>query len=323
MKSNFKFSILPVLLFVAMGCQKNEEGVSINRFGIDPMVNVDALNKVLQMEGHYYDSLMPTKKLILGNDDYTLNTDYDIFIISEGSNKIYRPGDQISIPFSLFIKYPGFGIFQLDPISSLKTLKIYNAFLKVKGASGHWRLPIQSVGLRYYINFKIPKFVKEGDFTFSFTVGINGVIDGKMVNAIPGVTTTENTKIYSCNDSISDKGEGLHFYNFDLGEKPGRVSIRCRLTAANSLFASDRVDVKYNDIYVASTGKILPIDRYPVCKQGSDQGDGFLYTWVLPGHYKELVFNYNPTVSKNVKVQVFGSCNDGNSEFSIIVKCPK
>jgi hypothetical protein len=320
------FFLLATILF---GCKKNEEGISINRFGIDPVADKDALNKVLQLEGHYYDSIIPGKRLLLNNVDYAPDTNYGAFFVLENDNRVFRPGDEVSIPFSIFIKYPGAGTLQLDNTQQLSTLKINTAFLKVKGAKGFWKMPLQANGLRYFINFKIPSYIKEGNFTFDFTVNITGKIKvnnvDQTVDAIPEVRTIENVKLYSCNDSISDKGSGLHFYNLDLGNKAGKVTIRCRLTDAYSRFSGDRVDVKYNNKYVATTnpsGELLPFDKYPTCKPGPEQGPGFLDTWLLPGNYKDLSFDYNPSISTNVKVQIYGSCNDGNTGFYFVIKCP-
>ena len=313
-----------------MGCKKNEEGISINRFGIDPVENVDALNKVLQMEGHYYEGDIPAKRLILDNVDYSKIPGYDVFFILENDNIIFKPGDNASIPFSIFIIEPSIQNppLQLDNSGSLTSIKIDTGYLQVKGAKGYWKVPIESKGLRYFINFKIPPYIKEGDFTFNFTIKISGKIPqiGNL-DAIPEVKTIENTKLYVCGDSIIGRGIGLHFYNLDLGDKKRKITIRCILsgsTTAGEALLGDRVDIKYNGKYVQSTGLLLPDDRYPTCKPGDPELEkkGFLDTYPLPGHYKELFFDYDPAVSKNAKIQVYGNCNSTSTVFVFIIKCP-
>jgi len=320
--------LLRVLILISafaflQSCSKENDLTSPALLGIDPVANKDGLNKVLQMEGHYYDGEIPRKKLLLDSIPDTSGNAFPELSLS-GTQRIIElaQGVQIYLPF----KFTQNGL----PFNLPAGFRICNAYIQVSGSNGYWKTPVkvEDNGTEYYLETLIPKFVKEGAFNFSYSAEICGKYLGKEINYITDTTTTNIDVLpkLNCADTLRvppivdtlHGSVGLTIRKVQLGEKKGRVRIRCF-----TYTVGDRIDIMFNNNYVISTaGALLPEGKYPRCKSPNGPAEGFLTTGILP-NFKDYFFDYDPTKGRELTIYGLGSCNDGRTVWDVIVYCPE
>jgi len=309
----FKKYIFVFLIGVPMfwACKKSEDLTSPTILGLDPTNNKDGLNKVLQMEGHFYDEEIPKRRLALDSViQDSLDKNFPVLTLG-GLQRFVELAEGVSLflPFQLFQN----GL----PFILPSGFKICNGYLKVNSSSGHWKVPVKvdANGKDFFIDVIIPKFVREGKFSLNYSAEICGKFQGRSFNFITDTTTTNIDVLpkIPCGDTITGS-YGLTIRKYLLGDKKGKVKVSFRTHEIG-----DRFDLKYNNKYLLSTGTILSEGRYPRCITPNGPSQGFIIT---NNTFKDYFFDYDPKISKELTFYALGSCNDARTSWDITISCP-
>ncbi|MDX1910135.1 MAG: hypothetical protein SFV22_01550 [Saprospiraceae bacterium] len=244
-------------------------------YGIDPATQKDLLCRSLRLNGENIKGDMPS-----GNGAGAA------FVVN------HPEAVEVSAGVLLFIPYE---VNDPDLVCRL--------FLQVEGADNYWEtlLTIDSSSQQPYFEILIPKFVRDGDFNLVFSVGdCNGNISPIYY------TNTIVSPLSDCSSSISGS-VGITVRSFDLGDQRGRAGFLYEMYTI-----PDRLDIRYNGRWVASTGTLFNNSTLlPDCNGTSD---GFVSGTGL------LEFDYDPNVSRFVEVYISG-CNAG-TEWVVEPTCP-
>ena len=283
---------LGTILLVAVACEKGTVDLKDGNIGIDPTTDIDGLNQVLQMEGHYYDGVFPKPTAIqIGGPTVDFVPD----------SMELDAGETMYIPFSVF---------------DLSFAKVCALNMQVLDATGYWKVPVKNdPGTNnFYVDFSIPRFVRSGPFSIVFNVEIC------VHDSVRFITSNDTTYIgvspaMACDDSLSGN-QGLVRRKFELGDKKGTARLRYYTGSVGN-----RVDIKYAGKYIRSTGTLLPAGRYP-----NMRSDGFVST--NPNQhtvgFREMTFEYDPAKNgKDVEVFVLGNSGNNTDGWKIIMYCPK
>jgi len=80
--------------------------------------------------------------------------------------------------------------------------------------------------------------------------------------------------------------------------------------------APDRIDIKYNENFVFSSGTLLLPGRFPSCKS-----DGFIFTLPDQSNPLKTNINYSATISNEIIIYVYGGCGDEKTRWSFTSDC--
>lgn len=262
-----------------------------NLIGIDPEINADGFNRVLQCKGHFYDDAdLPetTPGAGLG------------IVVAQTQKSIESPeGENIFLPFS---------------IANIGVAKVCGVNIKVSDAVGYWNIPVvNNQGNSYFIELGIPKMVRSGQFRFTYNVEI-------CYNGVVYVSDTVNTDVsflpeLQCGDTLTGS-RGLQLRKFNLGDKKGTVTVKF-----GTGVIGDRLDIRQGKNYIFSTGTLLAPGKYPTCgmngfvvsNQPNDPKTKFL----------EYKFDYDPAKGKSVVVFGYGHCEYNITFWKLILECPQ
>lgn len=265
---------LALLLLAFHACQK--EPITDFEYGIDPVTQKDLLCKSLRLLGENKDGAMPS-----GNN-------------TSGAVVVSHPqAVEISAGVLLFIPY-----FVND------TNRVCKIYLQVEGANNYWetRLTLDPTSRQPFFQILIPRFVQEGTFDIIFS------LDDCNGNVSPIYNTRTLVRpITPCNTGISGN-VGITVRSFDLGDKRGTARFNY-----NMYTIPDRMDIRYNGKWVASTGNLFS-DAVIIPDCNNLQGDFVSGTG-------SLSFEYNPSVSRFAEVYVSG-CLDGTA-WDVFSVCPE
>ncbi len=265
-----------LLLFVVFNSCKKEITTDFE-YGIEPENQGSLLCKALRIYGNNKDGAMPAG-------------------LGSGSPLVvgYPKAVEVSAGVLLFIPY------QVNDTS-----QICQVYLQVEGADNYWEteLALDPSSRQPYFQILIPKFVREGNFNLVFSVGdCNGNVSKVYT------TQTIVSPLSDCTTKISGS-VGITVRAFDLGDKAGKAGFSYEMYTI-----PDRLDIRYNGKWVASTG--IPFDNsvvIPNCN-GSSSDNGFV------SGVGELVFDYDPAISRFVEVYISG-CFDGTA-WDVEPICP-
>ncbi|HOZ82506.1 MAG TPA: hypothetical protein PLU85_05695 [Bacteroidia bacterium] len=175
-------------------------------------------------------------------------------------------------------------------------------YVQIDSADSYWAAPIEfdTIAQRPYVRILIPNFVRNGDYKLKFAVG----------DCAGNVSTIANTDVsvtdpLGCGASFSGN-VGITALVANLGSKAGTATISYDMYSI-----PDRLDIRYDGQWIASTGTLLSPSGYPNC---AISPDGF----VSGSH--SVTFNYDPGKSRLVEIYVSG-CNSGTA-WQIEVVCP-
>ncbi|MEI7979685.1 MAG: hypothetical protein WCI53_12630 [Bacteroidota bacterium] len=179
-------------------------------------------------------------------------------------------------------------------------------YLQIDSADTYWEAPIQidPVSTRPFIKLLIPNFVRNGNFKLNFSVE-------DCAGNISSVSNTELavTDPLSCGSTF-EGSIGITALTANLGNKAGLVTINY-----NMFTVKDRLDVRYKDKWILSTGNVLAENGYPNCNNYGLPNSGF----VSGGN--TVSFNYDPKESKFVEIYVTG-CESG-TRWNVTINCPQ
>lgn len=243
-------------------------------YGIEPSTQKSLLCKSLRLIGNNHNGAMPVG----------IGTGFPI---------------TVSTPTAIEISS---GVLLLLPYTVSDPSKICKIYLQVEGADNYWetKLVLAPVSKRPYFSILIPKFVHNGTFNFIFSLAdCNGNLSRTYS------TKTIVSPVSDCTTSI-EGAYGITIRAFDLGNKAGSVCF-----AYDMFQIPDRLDIRYNGKWVASTGRLL--DNTIVIPDCNISG-GF-----VSGTGK-LCFNYDPNISRFAEVYISG-CNVGTA-WELRPNCP-
>lgn len=259
------FSLLLSLLLLLPACEK-EETADFN-YGIDPLTQKSLLCKSLRLNGNNIEGAMP-------------------FGVGTGAPLVvsHPQAVEVSAGVLLFIPY------QVNQAG-----QICQIYLQVEGADNYWETTLirDPTSQQPFFQILIPRFVREGNFNLVFSLAdCNGNVSRLYT------TNTIVSALADCNTSIRGS-VGITVRAFDMGEKAGKAGFWYDMYTIR-----DRLDIRYNGKWVASTGDLF--DERVVIPNCSGGGNGFV------SGTGELIFDYDPKISRFVEVYVSG-CFSGTA----------
>ncbi len=292
-------SFLPVLVFsiFLFGCKKGDIDLKSTEIGIDPAVNIDMVNQLLQLEGTLVVGDLPAKR-------------------KGGLGQIYpiRLRDGTAKADSVFYAYDD-SIFVTFKIPSLQGFyKIRSLQFKLQGAKAYWKVPvINNNSGEYAFVFSIPRLIRQSDLRIDFNAEVFASQAGRRDSAVTdsGTVYLKVPKPKKCGELIKGKA-GITRWQYILGDKAGKAKI-----LLNTGGIGDRMDARYNGRYVVSTcPSLLEPWQFPKCDSPAEcfPRNGSLFT--------EYTFDYDPAVSKTLEIFVTGYCSDPQTLWDLKVECP-
>lgn len=268
------YAVFFLVLFVISSCEKDT--LTSLEYGISPVLQKDLLCKSMRLEGKNIQGIMPSG-------------------VGTGSPIV------VSHPTAVEISA---GVLLFIPYWVNDTSRVCKIFLQVDGADNYWEtsLKLDPSSRQPFFQILIPKFVQEGNFDLVFSVADCTGNVSRIYN-----TRTNVKPLADCNSSISGS-VGITVRAFNLGPKAGTAKFSYEMYSIK-----DRLDIRYNGKWVASTGNLFNDNvLIPNCdgnQNGFVSGTG------------QLSFQYNPRISRFVEVYVSG-CNSGTL-WDISAVCPE
>lgn len=276
-----------ILLIVLFSCKKGSVELESTDIGIDPIGNINSLNRALQLKGHFEEGTFPTQ---------TVGAPVQIHLVA--SQDTIEIGNETRAFIPLSIPDQGF-------------LKLCGMNMKVVGASGYWNVATvnDSVSSDYFVEVTIPSLIKSGyvRLVFSAKLCFNGQ---SIVTDTASVVLSIRPSI-PCGTTIAGRN-GLTIRKFNMNNKKGKVKINF-----TTYTIGDRMDVKYNGEYVLSTCQYPKKGQYPKC---SSPAECFPITGQ---NSKEFILNFDPAVSPFIEIYVLGWCDLPDTNWKVDVGCPE
>ena len=273
MNRNSCFSYILLALALLLGSCERASVISTN-YGIDPETEPDLLNRAMRLYGVLREGDMP-------------EPDGSSLVINSTASAV-----EVSAGVRIYLPY-----------NTNQNNEICLVYLQVQGADSHWESPVEldATSGAPFITISIPNFVQEGDFDIQYLVAD---CDGRVSRLV--ITDVAVTPPAECGTSFSGNF-GITSRIIDLGDDAGTVSVNYEMYSIR-----DRLDLRYNERWIASTGTPLENDQQAlVCaavQDGFVSGSG------------SLTFQYDPDDGRSLQVYVFG-CNSGTA-WDIDVQCP-
>jgi hypothetical protein len=297
-------NFLPVLVFsiFLFGCKKGDIDLKSTEIGIDPAVNIDMVNQLLQLEGTLVDGDLPASKKGFTGQIYPIR-------LRDGTLKadsiFYGYDDSLFVTFKI-LSMPG-------------VYKIRSLQFKLQGAKAYWKVPvINDNSGEYAFTFSIPRLIKQSDLRLDFNAEVFASQGTRRDSAVTDSATVylKVPKPLPCNGPEIIGNNGLFQRQVKLGNVPGKVKLLF-LTGG----VGDRLDVRYNGQYIISTcPSLLSPWQFPKCNSPAEcfvrtrEGDVDLY--------KEYSFEYDPAKSKTMDIMVTGYCTDLFTYWKLKIQCP-
>lgn len=281
------FALLYLVIFLG-GCKTNDVLPQI-----DPLTQPSELSKALKIKGSNKSGDFPT---------LTLNQNLKIQNAMQTAS--------VTVENSLYIPF----VFRFDGSSNVAGIQ-----LKVVGADNYWEIPISKSSTNnkvdsYVVEVGIPKNILNGKFAISYRLYDQARNVSKAVDlATEIVPTTEFCAMGGSSLGKVVGQDGLSVRSFRLGNKPGWITI-----SYNTYSVKDRIDVKFGDNWIRSTGALLTKNSTPPTGLCSAVGnsDGFV------GARGEFNIYYDPKIDDKIDVYVSG-CLDGGTQWEyVITDCP-
>jgi hypothetical protein len=297
----FKNWLLVFLLFTFFfSCKKGEIELDNTAIGVDPNVNIEMVNQLLQMEGKMVEGDLPAKTAAFGGIYYPIQVTNNDTILDTILTNYDLP---VYIPFSI----PNKGLY-----------KIQNLQFKLAGTNYYWKVPSPdtTTGSEFAFSFIIPRLVKSTNFRIDFNAKLLASALGRKDSCITdsGSVFLKVANIRECGDTIIGSA-GISQFRYHLKEN-GKAG------PTNIMFAPgrlpDRIDVKYNGKYVASSCPSPIKDwQFPKCS-----GNDFCF-FPNQEQFRAFTFDYDPAKSTYVDIFITGWCADSRTLWKLWVPCPK
>jgi len=286
---NITYFFLGILLIQLMSnCSKDEE--AFTRLEVDTncidVSNANLLSNALIING----------KNVTGISSHALENKFQA--VENNSNLNIRYGLQSASVSSESTMYL--------PFFAEANENIAGVFLSVQGAGTYWKIDASNTDGEFILSIDLP-CAEIGEFYFEYRIfDTEGNVSESRdcrVRIIPDVDV--------CGDD--QKGsDGLTITSYN----PNTTSTQLRFDY-QTYSAPDRIDVKYGDDWIFSTGDLLTdAQPYPEIKDCNDvvSGDGFV------GQWGSEVFDYDPTSGKRLTVYVSG-CLNNSTAWKYSIQC--
>lgn len=283
-----RFADQIVILFTAFlicicGCKKSD--VTVVNANIDPTTQPSELSRALKVEnGSNHQGSAPAQTTISN------------LLITK-----FQPTALITADNYLFIPFIG------------QTSEAVNGvYFQVVGADNYWVVNTSlNADKSQVIRIEIPANVLNGDFEVLYGLkGVNGGI-GKPINLKAEVISPIEYCSNGRSPQLIEGEDGLVCYSFDFGDKVGWITIDYETYSI-----PDRIDVRYNKEWVASTGKFLSGNPPTKLCSSVTNGDGFV------GDRGSFRVYYDAKISKKLDIYVSG-CLDGGTQWEFKIRgCP-
>jgi hypothetical protein len=305
--------LLLFLVMVISACSKTDfPELKDNKIGFDPATEKEEVNRILQVKGAFMaESALPAKSnpINLNGFNFQVPDPYIIHIWPKGEGNM----DSIEIGNELMAYIP----VKIKQVDFGQYFKTTNIFMKVTGASGHWKIPVSPESLpgEEYFTISVPSLVREGSFEISLCAELVCVFPG--YESIRVFTDTVNALLnirppLQCG-SIVRGSSGLSIRKLDFGNSgSGKVNVRF-ITGG----IPDRFDIRINGKYVLSScPSLLKEGTYPQCSENT--------CFVITGNeWRDFEFDYNSEEGTFADVLIMGYCEDRRTGWSLQVNCPK
>lgn len=275
MRAIILFTLISSLVFA---CEPIDSRLPYEK-NIDPATNPSGFSRALKIEGSNESGNMPLNP----NNALTINQAQKEATVSKGST--------LYIPFTFTSQSPIVGV-----------------FLQVVGADNFWKIPAkntQTAAGTYIFSINIPKNILDGSASITYAA-YDG--NGKTTNRVEmntEITPTQTVCVAGEPFRVSGS-RGLYQKTLSLGNKAGVVTIYY-----NMYVLPDRLDIRYNGQWVASTGRIGPPTKSQACFDGQE---GYV------GGTGKLEVQYDPAKNKEIEIYMTGC--EGNTQWELSVNCP-
>lgn len=285
MKNIYTSLFLSVLILAASSCSKEEDDLRLT-------VEIDCIDVT--------NPNLLSNALILGGKNVTGISSYSLENKFHSSNE----DDNLRINYGLESASVSSSSTMYLPFFAEANENLAGVLLSVKGADTYWKIDAENTDGDFILSIDLP-CSEEGEFYFEYRIfDINGNISPSndcRVRVIPDVDV--------CGDAQSGS-DGLTITSYNLTNDATKLQFYY-----NTYSVPDRIDVKYGDDWIFSTGNLLSDDNpYPDIKDCRDvvPGDGFLG---LSGLEE---FEYEPNSGKRLTVYVSGCLNNSTAwDYSI------
>ena len=286
-----KLRNLILLTIICIGCSESDnvaQGEDNRAFffkPVDPKTEVSRFSRELQINGQNFEGDMP---------------------ISTDSNSSFIEGFTASASITkdniLFL-----------PISYQPENSVVEAFLQLKNADNYWQIPVEPINNSTNLQIGIPGHTLNGNFNANYVLKTSNGQTSQVLETQVGIVSAEN----QCNGNsfppiTGNDGLTVKTYTIpDIGT--GNLTI-----TYNTFTVPDRLDVRYNNQWVASTGNLLSEGEAPPVKDCSavTSGDGFL------GTFSSFDISFDTEISNKLDVYVSGCLNNG-TRWTVTVSCPQ
>jgi len=268
---NIKY--LLILVIFQFACNKTDDLTNLN-YGVNPFEELELANAGLKVG--------------------------ERAVLIEGEIPEYQnTGDQLSLsgyPDKVEISA---GVLLFFEFTTNDNENLCDIFLQIEGATSYWKSEVEFSGDQPFVKVLIPNFIQNGNFDLQFTIESCG---GAITET--GSVNTIVTEPLRCESSFSGT-LGITVIDVDLGNGKGTAAVNYQ-----AYRVKDRFDIRYDNKWVGSTGKIIGQNEIPSCRVT----DGF-----VSGEGK-LTFEYDGKKNSQVTVYAYG-CRDG-TEWDVSFECP-
>ncbi len=288
--------LLVLPLFIS-ACKKGDLEMKSTEIGIDPAVNIDMVNQLLQCEGTIIEGNLPAKRKGFFGQIYPI-------LLRDGTLKVD----------SVFFKYDD-SLFVTFRIPSMPNFyKIRSLQFKLEGANSFWKVDrIDDNSGEYAFAFAIPRLVKQSNLRIDFNAEVFAFAGSRRDSAVTDSATIylKVPKPLKCGTLVKGTS-GISQRQYILGDKAGKVKV-----LFNTGGIGDRMDVRYNGRYIISTcPALLENWQFPKCNAPAE-------CFLRNGNeFTEFTFDYDPAVSKTLDIIVTGYCSDPQTLWDLKVECP-
>jgi hypothetical protein len=156
------------LSLVFSGCKKGELELKSTEIGVDPNVNIDMVNQLLQLEGTLVEGDLPAKTKAFGGTIYPI-------LVRDASQKIDTIATSYDMPIYVPFNIPNMGFY-----------KIRSLRFKLHGAKSYWKVPIisDSLSTDYAFSFTIPRLIKQSNLRIDFNAELYASAFGRKDSCI-------------------------------------------------------------------------------------------------------------------------------------------
>ncbi len=252
---------------------------------VDPKTEVNRFSRELNINGQNIEGEMP------------IATNMDNTIVSGFTTSASITNDNF-----LFL-----------PVTFADENNVVEALVHIKNADNYWKIPVTPINNSTNLQIGIPSHVLNGTFIVDYLLKKSDGTTSQILETQVGIVSPESECSGFSFPTISGS-DGLTVKTYTLPDiGAGNLTI-----TYNTFTIPDRVDVRYNDQWVESTGDLLSEGEAPPVKEcrSVSTGDGFIGT----ANSFELAFDTN--ISNKLDIYVSGCLNNG-TQWTVTVSCPQ